>query len=79
MQVARVNGAVRSFQTRRLEGIGVPLFDAAHGLARQIDTHDVLPASRAFKIHERWVSLLTSAAATSERPPGSPALTEVAR
>ncbi|WP_202845666.1 hypothetical protein [Luteimonas saliphila] len=33
-----------SFETRRREGTGITLFEAVPGLARQIDTHDVLSA-----------------------------------
>lgn len=41
---ACVSGAVCSFETRRRENTGVTLFEAVPGLARQIDTHDVLSA-----------------------------------
>ena len=41
---ACVSGAVCSFETRRREGTGVTLFEAVPGLARDIDTHDVLSA-----------------------------------
>jgi dienelactone hydrolase len=41
---ACVSGAVCSFGTRRREGTGITLFEAVPGLARQIDTHDVLAA-----------------------------------
>lgn len=41
---ACVSGAVCSFETRRREGTGITLFEAVPGLARQIDTHDVLSA-----------------------------------
>ncbi|HST43693.1 MAG TPA: prolyl oligopeptidase family serine peptidase [Luteimonas sp.] len=41
---ACVSGAVCSFETRRQEGTGITLFEAVPGLARQIDTHDVLSA-----------------------------------
>ena len=43
---ACVSGAVCSFETRRREGTGVTLFEAVPGLAREIDTHDVLSAIR---------------------------------
>ncbi|MEZ5460248.1 alpha/beta hydrolase family protein [Dokdonella sp.] len=39
---ACVSGAVCSFETRRREGTGISLFETVPGLARQIDTHDVL-------------------------------------
>ncbi|OHE84678.1 MAG: hypothetical protein A2579_10235 [Lysobacterales bacterium RIFOXYD1_FULL_69_11] len=41
---ACVSGAVCSFGTRRREGTGVTLFEAVPGLAREMDTHDVLSA-----------------------------------
>jgi dienelactone hydrolase len=41
---ACVSGAVCSFQTRRREETGITLFEAVPGLARQIDTQDVLAA-----------------------------------
>ena len=41
---ACVSGAVCSFETRRREGTGITLFEAVPGLARQIETHDVLSA-----------------------------------
>lgn len=41
---ACISGAVCSFETRRREGTGITLFEAVPGLARQIDTHDVLAA-----------------------------------
>lgn len=41
---ACVSGAVCSFETRRREGTGITLFETVPGLARQIDTHDVLSA-----------------------------------
>ncbi len=41
---ACISGAVCSFQTRRRENTGITLFEAVPGLARQIDTHDVLAA-----------------------------------
>ena len=41
---ACISGAVCSFETRRREGTGVVLFEAVPGLARLIDTHDVLAA-----------------------------------
>jgi dienelactone hydrolase len=41
---ACVSGAVCSFETRRREATGITLFEAVPGLARQIDTHDVLSA-----------------------------------
>ncbi len=41
---ACISGAVCSFETRRREGTGITLFEAVPGLARQIDTHDVLNA-----------------------------------
>jgi dienelactone hydrolase len=41
---ACVSGAVCSFETRRREDTGITLFEAVPGLARQIDTHDVLSA-----------------------------------
>jgi cephalosporin-C deacetylase-like acetyl esterase len=41
---ACISGAVCSFETRRREGTGITLFEAVPGLARWIDTHDVLAA-----------------------------------
>ena len=41
---ACISGAVCSFETRRREETGVTLFETVPGLARQIDTHDVLSA-----------------------------------
>lgn len=41
---ACISGAVCSFETRRREGTGVTLFEAVPGLARLVDTHDVLAA-----------------------------------
>lgn len=41
---ACISGAVCSFETRRREGTGVTLFEAVPGLARLVDTHDVLSA-----------------------------------
>lgn len=41
---ACISGAVCSFETRRREGTGITLFEAVPGLARLIDTHDVLAA-----------------------------------
>jgi dienelactone hydrolase len=41
---ACISGAVCSFETRRREGTGITLFETVPGLARQIDTHDVLSA-----------------------------------
>lgn len=41
---ACISGAVCSFGTRRREGTGITLFEAVPGLAREIDTHDVLSA-----------------------------------
>ncbi len=41
---ACISGAVCSFETRRREGTGITLFEAVPGLARQIDTHDLLSA-----------------------------------
>lgn len=41
---ACISGAVCSFQTRRREGTGITLFEVVPGLAREIDTHDVLAA-----------------------------------
>lgn len=41
---ACVSGAVCSFEARRREGTGITLFETVPGLARQIDTHDVLSA-----------------------------------
>lgn len=43
---ACVSGAVCSFETRRREGTGITLFEVVPGLAREIDTHDVLSAIR---------------------------------
>lgn len=39
-----ISGAVCSFETRRRENTGITLFEAVPGLARFIDTHDVLSA-----------------------------------
>jgi pimeloyl-ACP methyl ester carboxylesterase len=39
-----VSGAVCSFETRRREDTGITLFETVPGLAREIDTHDVLAA-----------------------------------
>lgn len=41
---AALSGAVCSFGTRRREGTGILLFETVPGLARWIDTHDVLAA-----------------------------------
>jgi dienelactone hydrolase len=41
---ACISGAVCSFETRRRENTGISLFEAVPGLARLIDTHDVLSA-----------------------------------
>ena len=41
---ACISGAVCSFETRRREGTGITLFETVPGLARQVDTHDVLSA-----------------------------------
>ncbi|KGM53878.1 hypothetical protein N799_11190 [Lysobacter arseniciresistens ZS79] len=41
---ACISGAVCSFETRRRENTGFTLFEAVPGLARLIDTHDVLAA-----------------------------------
>lgn len=41
---ACVSGAVCSFGTRRRENTGITLFEAVPGLAREIDTHDLLSA-----------------------------------
>jgi dienelactone hydrolase len=41
---ACISGAVCSFETRRREGTGILLFETVPGLAREIDTHDVLAA-----------------------------------
>jgi dienelactone hydrolase len=41
---ACISGAVCSFETRRRESTGITLFEAVPGLARWIDTHDVLAA-----------------------------------
>lgn len=41
---ACISGAVCSFETRRREGTGITLFEAVPGLARWVDTHDVLAA-----------------------------------
>lgn len=43
-QFACISGAVCSFETRRRENTGITLFEAVPGLARLIDTHDVLSA-----------------------------------
>jgi dienelactone hydrolase len=41
---ACISGAVCSFGTRRREGTGITLFEAVPGLARDVDTHDLLSA-----------------------------------
>ncbi len=41
---ACISGAVCSFETRRREDTGITLFETVPGLAREIDTHDVLSA-----------------------------------
>ena len=41
---ACISGAVCSFEARRREGTGIILFEAVPGLARDIDTHEVLAA-----------------------------------
>jgi dienelactone hydrolase len=41
---ACISGAICSFETRRREGTGITLFEAVPGLAREIETHDVLAA-----------------------------------
>ncbi|MFY2765060.1 dienelactone hydrolase family protein [Arenimonas sp. MALMAid1274] len=41
---ACISGAVCSFATRRREKTGITLFEAVPGLARDMDTHDVLAA-----------------------------------
>lgn len=41
---ACISGAVCSFATRRREDTGITLFETVPGLARDIDTHDVLSA-----------------------------------
>jgi dienelactone hydrolase len=41
---ACISGAVCSFETRRRESTGITLFEAVPGLARWLDTHDVLAA-----------------------------------
>lgn len=41
---ACISGAVCSFETRRREGTGTTLFETVPGLARELDTHDVLAA-----------------------------------
>jgi dienelactone hydrolase len=41
---ACISGAVCSFERRRREDTGITLFETVPGLARQIDTHDVLAA-----------------------------------
>lgn len=43
-QFACISGAVCSFGVRRREGTGFLLFESVPGLAREIDTHDVLAA-----------------------------------
>lgn len=43
-QFACISGAVCSFATRRREDTGITLFEAVPGLARDLDTHDVLAA-----------------------------------
>lgn len=44
VQFACISGAVCSFETRRNEDTGITLFEAVPGLARDVDTHDVLRA-----------------------------------
>jgi dienelactone hydrolase len=39
-----ISGAVCSFETRRLAGTGITLFETVPGLALDLDTHDVLAA-----------------------------------
>ena len=39
---AAISGAICSFDTRRREGTGITLFETVPGLAREIDTHDLL-------------------------------------
>ena len=41
---ACISGAVCSFETRRRESTGITLFEAVPGLARDLDTHDLLAA-----------------------------------
>jgi len=41
---ACISGAVCSFETRRRDDTGITLFETVPGLAREIDTHDVLSA-----------------------------------
>ncbi|MBJ6982666.1 prolyl oligopeptidase family serine peptidase [Luteimonas sp. MC1572] len=41
---ACISGAVCSFETRRRENTGITLFEAVPGLARQLETHDLLSA-----------------------------------
>lgn len=41
---ACISGAVCSFETRLREGTGITLFEAVPGLARELDTHDILAA-----------------------------------
>ena len=41
---ACISGAVCSFATRRREDTGITLFETVPGLAREIDTHDILSA-----------------------------------
>lgn len=43
-QFACISGAVCSFNTRRREDTGILLFETVPGLARDIDTHDLLDA-----------------------------------
>ncbi|MCC6244674.1 MAG: dienelactone hydrolase family protein [Gemmatimonadaceae bacterium] len=43
-QFACISGAVCSFNTRRREDTGILLFETVPGLARDIDTHDLLAA-----------------------------------
>ena len=43
-QFACISGAVCSIETRRKAGTGFTLFEAVPGLARMLDTHDVLAA-----------------------------------
>ncbi|HEY0929845.1 MAG TPA: prolyl oligopeptidase family serine peptidase [Gemmatimonas sp.] len=39
-----ISGAVCSFETRRREGTGITLFETVPGLARDLETHDILSA-----------------------------------
>lgn len=41
---ACISGAVCSFETRRREGTGINMFEVVPGLARQLETHDLLAA-----------------------------------